>query len=658
MFSSVNAQTNFPNWYIHVLFPEKGESLDIKSEEDLKVLKNRIDTYFCKDPTPVSIYPINMNSSNFVNKFRETFDNSSSVFSEKSSFKGYSFKIAPRTLTLEKTKLHQGKMRKATYVNGIVENVCVDGREVHGTRRFPDGTEEKGRCLGKSYWHGYRKQNEDYTFYRPSNWSLIGSKSEDFFFACLPDSEIMLLEKNPLAQDSSYLRSSRSKPEVLAEVLLENLSELRQDKDRIKTILTLVCVSNDAFQSFTNHFLYVAKTSSHLEILFELLKEFAEEKEFALSLGTQTMREELFVKWMQLHSSISIGFMLEIDPTLASVKIDGKSALYCISKNRRTYNAMKYEYELLFKMIFKAWEKTQHQLTSEELWIKRILQEDLHFNDDDFHAISVELKHYCYEIANLYGREQSISRLSLLGCGENLPTNSYAIKDGQRILVKEMNGIQAKDTIHMFLKDLRKEGLLLTEAEFCKEPLKYRKKGNYLDFGRIFGKQFIQQKIDALKITTIKVAKKILVIKPESDENPDHIRILPNITGYDLCLESPDLICYAEEIIRSYRKITYSEMVDLIDVIEATGFADICPANFIIADDAVYFIDTEYKSFQPIDYDKLYRLSGMLNYEDDELKFKNLIEERRKTKKFTRKEQSLVGDRRVPYIFSIAELTE
>ncbi len=94
-----------------------------------------------------------------------------------------------------------------------------------------------------------------------------------------------------------------------------------------------------------------------------------------------------------------------------------------------------------------------------------------------------------------------------------------------------------------------------------------------------------------------------------------------------LILESGQgLKIFAEEIEEDNRLISFKEAEELITLIEASGFSDIKAANFIIAKDGIYFVDTEFNSFAGC-FGTLFRLESMVRPEDQP-KIRALIDER------------------------------
>lgn len=278
------------------------------------------------------------------------------------------------------------------------------------------------------------------------------------------------------------------------------------------------------------------------------------------------------------------------------------------------------------------------ELSEKDLWLKRAFQGDLNFNDSDFLKLSTKMKEKIYRIGNTYAHEEFIKHLDQLGEFKI----SNPAKKGHYIISGEMNAVQAKKSIEDFFGELRESGHLLTSEEFkaMKGSNIFRGFKKECAIGRILGKQLVDQKIKELNSKHIKTPDKIIVIEP-SNQNPSSIVVelgyeLRNDPLSKLQIFSKNLSCYSEKIIPCNRKITFDEFVELIDIIEATEYSDLWPSNFIIAIDGIYFIDTEYKSFRPVEVKNLGRLSTLLKSEDIE-RFDKLIAEKQAASKNNKK---------------------
>lgn len=167
------------------------------------------------------------------------------------------------------------------------------------------------------------------------------------------------------------------------------------------------------------------------------------------------------------------------------------------------------------------------------------------------------------------------------------------------------------DIIREYFQKLRVNKRLFTESEF--KDLSSRKWICKTKLSRLLGCDHLMLKIDELGLSRMKVPLKIAVI-PDADTL--------KIEGYDYTnnfydFNSTDIKIYAEEIRKVNRKLTRQEIDELIQLIAAANFVDIWPENFVIAEDGLYFIDTEFKSFEKVTlWDKLKRFEGSIDDED------------------------------------------
>jgi hypothetical protein len=85
---------------------------------------------------------------------------------------------------------------------------------------------------------------------------------------------------------------------------------------------------------------------------------------------------------------------------------------------------------------------------------------------------------------------------------------------------------------------------------------------------------------------------------------------------------------YAKRITSAKRFLLREEVSELFIAIEASNYGDLNPGNFIVAQDGIYFIDNEFKSFNsPIEWGKMIRLERFIAIEDREW-FSQLISEK------------------------------
>lgn len=192
------------------------------------------------------------------------------------------------------------------------------------------------------------------------------------------------------------------------------------------------------------------------------------------------------------------------------------------------------------------------------------------------------------------------------------------------MFARNMDIIDAKEAIKNFLEGLRATGQLMTTEEFNKldENLYIEKYNPSID--RLQGRRFIEKVAEENGLKSIKVPKKIMVINPDIDTLSIHV-------GKDLNLipNNDQVKIFAEKIKLVKRKYSLEEAVELMIVLEKTGYQNY--SDFIINEDGIYFIDTQFKHFRPgnPNFNMIKSIHEQLNPEDVE-PFLAKYEERKK----------------------------
>lgn len=164
---------------------------------------------------------------------------------------------------------------------------------------------------------------------------------------------------------------------------------------------------------------------------------------------------------------------------------------------------------------------------------------------------------------------------------------------GRSIFSLNMDIITMRKIMRAFLRDLKKEGLLLTQEEFSKfNRGNFISKGN--DIGRIQGKNFIEKLVMENGLKHIKVPKKIAVLNEGVESVSFRVA-----RSTELIPEEDQLTIYAERIEPVNRKLSLEEALEFMIILEKTGYGDFWGQNFFFAKDGIYFIDTEFKDFSP-----------------------------------------------------------
>lgn len=293
--------------------------------------------------------------------------------------------------------------------------------------------------------------------------------------------------------------------------------------------------------------------------------------------------------------------LVEIDPAAIKQVRDIKKSLFvkfvCDDKKDKA------------EFILKAMEAQNVPLTLEESWVKKALENDCTFSDEEFAGLDQEIKNRFYFAANALGQEELVKKLNLLGMKEK-----PIFADGPGIFAYNMDFMDVRDGIENFLKTLRKDKLLLTHDEFAKlDRAKYMAKSDQI--GRILGKNFIEKIVEENGLKHIKVPKKIAVLNEGVEEATFHIN-----DCLEIMPKNEQMTIYAERIKKVNRNISLEEAIEWMIAIEKTGFNDFAGENFFICEDGIYFIDTEFTNFTPErpSFNAIQSLADFLNPEDVE----------------------------------------
>jgi|GEM_PF-1787958 hypothetical protein len=260
------------------------------------------------------------------------------------------------------------------------------------------------------------------------------------------------------------------------------------------------------------------------------------------------------------------------------------------------------------------------QISLAEHWQIKVFQNS-DFSDEEFLSLSPETKSLVYRTANHFNKVALVGRLHFLG----MTPPEYPI-ESLDLIHQYMDSALVSKTIIDFLINLRREGRLLTQEEFDNElDNSYIKKR---DFTRILGHDRIKNLTEKLQLKHIKVPEKIAVLESE-----DELCVKVQAVTGEITIAGHEISIYAQNINQDKRFISREEILELFSIIEASNFIDLCPENFLIAADGIYFIDTEFRSFSgTIDWKKMKRLECYIEKEDREWFFE-LIQDRIKTQK-------------------------
>ncbi len=354
--------------------------------------------------------------------------------------------------------------------------------------------------------------------------------------------------------------------------------------------------------------IFTLNSASTLEAL-NIIKE----KNIPINLNDKTPEgETLFTLWAGKGDAKITGIMLELDPSvIRQTQGQIKSAFVEAALNRSKEEA---------DILIDAMEKENIVLSLEEVWIKRAFKNDCNFSEEEFAQLDQDLKIKVFFVANAFANENMVKKLKPLGM-DQVPL----FWPGPDIFAGNMDIVTARAVMENFLKDLKKEGLLLTEEEFSKlDKSKYISK--IYQIGRIQGKNFIERLAKENGLKHIKVPKKIAVIKNGLENVSFNIA-----RSLELVSKNDQLTIYAERIKPVDRKLSLEEAIEFMIILEKTGYSDFFGDNFIFAEDGIYFIDTEFKDFSPTEpqFDSIKTLKDLLLDPNDGEKFLAEYEKRK-----------------------------
>lgn len=236
-------------------------------------------------------------------------------------------------------------------------------------------------------------------------------------------------------------------------------------------------------------------------------------------------------------------------------------------------------------LLLNEMEKQNIALTDEESWVKKILDNDCEFPNHVFIELERELKIKLFFIANALESEQFVTKLKTLGMEED-----PVFKRGPGIFARNMDIVTIRDRMEKFLRDLRKDDLLLKQNEFNKlNPKSYVNKNNSIS--RIQGRNFIEKIIKENNFKYVKVPKKILVIGDETGLISFHLNTQLEMKPKE------NVTIYAERVEEVKRKLSLDEALELMIVLEKAAYKDFFGHNFLFAEDGIYIVDTDSDAF-------------------------------------------------------------
>lgn len=193
-----------------------------------------------------------------------------------------------------------------------------------------------------------------------------------------------------------------------------------------------------------------------------------------------------------------------------------------------------------------------------------------------------------YQQANEKNDIDLVRSLNMLGLQSRVPIFSTLT-----IVSNYMDIATKYNVIFKYLKELSNSNKLISEQQFRSLPEEewINKRGN---FSRILGCDHLQKIIHENRLEYIKVPEKIVVIKKEDPYLTIHGFDYGEENLYSITCEQIEI--YAKKIKPVDRKVSRREIDEVFKIIKIANFTDF-ETNFIIAQDGIYFIDTEFKSF-------------------------------------------------------------
>lgn len=251
------------------------------------------------------------------------------------------------------------------------------------------------------------------------------------------------------------------------------------------------------------------------------------------------------------------------------------------------------------------------------------------FSTQDFSTLEIMSKRAIYQKANESHDVDLVRDLNDLGMKPKVPSFS-----GPTIVSNFMDIATKYDTILEFLKRLRQSNRLLTEQEF--QPLSTKQWFQKSNLSRILGCDHLMRKIMEKQLKHMKIPLKIAVVEDKKSLEISGWEYSDNL--YEI--HSDQVKIYAEKINRVDRKLSRDEIDELIQVIATANFLDLAFQNIVVAEDGVYFIDTEFKSFDgSICWEKMQRFESLISEEDKtyfEKKIQQKMDEPREKKEINR----------------------
>jgi hypothetical protein len=196
-----------------------------------------------------------------------------------------------------------------------------------------------------------------------------------------------------------------------------------------------------------------------------------------------------------------------------------------------------------------------------------------------------------YRLCNMYSNWSAARFIQEEGFTRTGPVIK---RDNPAFLTCNMDGLAMKESIKSFLKELHREGVLLTAAEWIESPRwKYNEE---LRISHIVGRNYLAEAIERLKLQHIGLPMQRVVIA-EGCENLTFgtnrsLEVLVGRESFD------KLNIYAETIVADgSRSINKEQLLELLILCRETGFSQLSKKNVILGEDQkLYILDTKFSS--------------------------------------------------------------
>lgn len=232
----------------------------------------------------------------------------------------------------------------------------------------------------------------------------------------------------------------------------------------------------------------------------------------------------------------------------------------------------------------------------------------------DSDASDISAKRAIYQEANENENVDLVRQLNDEGMKPAVPDFS-----GPSPISPYMDIATKHDLLLNYLRKLAQTNRLQKKASF---PQEEKWKGR-VAFNEMPGSDWLAEYIQEAGLTHIKVPLKIAVVKKMKSLK---------MTGWqesgDLYnIDSQQIKVYSKIVERVERKFTRKEIDQFIQIIAARNFVDLHPGNIVVAKEAIYIIDTEFKSFDGyINWGDLEKFKPLIS-EEDQLYFWEIAEE-------------------------------